>query len=369
MEKTTIVHAPSIVQGHAIAFFAFDIGYEVTLEHARHLLASQPAQPLSRKKQKPTYLQYTTPPQVVQWGRTEELQGQPGTIQITLYDFGAVSVAYRWPLQHGLPLTALPQASADIYLRTLENDARHQVLLFTEQIRPAITRPDFSTLVEDYYVFVVERLDHPLDAETLLGRYGDSLAQTLRLDTQLLSDEQQENALDQHISYYKNDLVVVDWNAAIIYDQDYEDALNILELLNVELLEARYIDAQLDRRIGNYERLRQQRTLAPMPLRTPYRKDIEALSDLRLDSALLSERVDNALKLIGDDYLARVHTAASQRFYLQEWDAAIARKLSIVSDLYQLLTDRINTAQGHALELIVIALILIEIVLGLIHLH
>jgi hypothetical protein len=33
--------------------------------------------------------------------------------------------------------------------------------------------------------------------------------------------------------------VCLDWNAALIVDADYEDTANVLELLNVELLEAR----------------------------------------------------------------------------------------------------------------------------------
>ena len=131
----------------------------------------------------------------------------------------------------------------------------------------------------------------------------------------------------------------------------------------------RYIDAQLDRRVGGYERLRQRRNEWPVPFRTPYRRDIEALAELRIESSLLSERVDNALKLIGDDYLARLHATASRRFYMQEWDAAISRKLNIVAELYQLLTDRVRTAQAQTLELVVIALIVIEILLAVVHIH
>ena len=355
----------TIAQGQALAMFAFDIGYEVALDHARQLLASTPAQPLSRKKPSPAYLQYTTAPEIVQWGEIAPLQGQPGTIQITLYDFGAVSILYRWPIQPQMPLDHLPALSANLYRRDMGSDARQQLRGFLEKIRPAITRPEVATLVEDYYVFVIERLAAPLSAHMLLDECGPALAQTLRLDTQPLSDEQQHEALSQHVSYYANDLVLIDWNAAVIYDQDYEDALNIFELLNVELLEARYIDAQLDRRVGDYERLRQRRNEWPVPFRTPYRRDIEALAELRIESSLLSERVDNALKLIGDDYLARLHATASRRFYMQEWDAAISRKLNIVAELYQLLTDRVGTAQGQTLELVVIALIVIEILLAI----
>ena len=90
----------------------------------------------------------------------------------------------------------------------------------------------------------------------------------------------------------------------------------------------------------------------------------EALAELRLESLVLNEKVDNALKLIGDLYLARVHALAAQRLYLQDWESAISRKLDIIASLYQLLTDRVRTTQSQTLELIIIALILAEILMA-----
>jgi len=357
-----------IASGQVMAFFAFDIGYEINLNTARELLPSAPRQPLTRKKQTPNYLQYPNPPQVVQWATTDTLLGIAGHITITLFDFGAISIMYRWALPSELPLADLPKLSQLLSQRNLEADARVQLQIIFERMTPAIIRPSIASLVEDYYIFVIERFTTALQAEQLLQQQG-ILAQVLRFETQPLSKEQQLEALSQHISYYEQDLVLVDWNAAIIYDQDFDDTLAILELINVELLEARYIDAQLDLSIKNYETLRYKRREWHLLLRAPYRKDIEDLAELRIESALLGERVDNALKLIGDDYLARVHTAATQRFYLQEWDAAISRKLNIMEDLYQLLTDRVHSAQGHVLELIVIFLIVLELITAIISLR
>ncbi len=361
-----------ILQGQLAVLFAFDIGYKVSLEQVSSLLPSMPVQPLSRKKQTPSYLlQYTPPPQVLDLGETGVLDilfDQPGQIQVKVFDFGAASIAYRWPLsayKQELQVQDLPQLSQKLYSQSLEADARTQIQILLKKIHPAVVRPELSALVEDYYVFILERLNQPLQTKDFLTQYRSTLAQILQFDTQRLSLEQQEEALSQTISYYENDLVLIDWNAAIIYDQDYGDTLNVLELLNLELLEARYIDAQLDRRIKEYEGLVQKRVEWPIPLRMPYRQAIEALAELRLESSLLAERVENALKLIGDVYLARIHSAATQQFYLQEWENSISRKLDIIANLYQVLIDRVNTAQSQTLELVIIALIVIEIVVGL----
>ena len=288
-----------------------------------------------------------------------------------MFDFGAVSITYRWNLaaKEAVPLAQLPQLSADLYGLNLEAHAKEQVEALMLKIESAIVRPRLADLVEDYYLFVLEKLDEPLTAEELIANHRAALAQTLRFEKQKLSRMQQDEALAQCISYFEQDATLVDWNAAVIYDPDYDDTANVLELLNVELLEARYIDRQLDKRIAEYGSLVRKRIEWPIPLRRPYRKSIEDLAELRVESALLAERVENALKLVGDLYLARLHSAAAKRFYLQEWETTISRKLEIVSDFYDLMNDRLHTAQSQALEVIIVILILVELILLFIGRH
>ena len=360
---------PTIQQGHVVALFAFDVGYEVDLGKIRELLTTTPVQPLSRKKQTPTYLQYSKPPQLLHLGATAELLTRPGSIQATIFDFGCVSIAYRWPIalpDEPLELARLPEISHDLYQRNLEAHARELIESLRQQMNPAVTRSVLSLMVEDYFSFVIEKLDQPLVEETLLAEHAGTLAQTLRFEKKTLSRELQVEALSQRLSYYADDLVLLDWNAAIIFDADYEDTLNVLELLNVELLEARYVDAQLDQKLEEYARLIRQPKEKAIPFRNPYGKAIQDLAELRIESALLSERVENALKLIGNQYLARLHDLAVQRFKLQEWEGQIKQKLDVASEFYQLLNDRVHTAQSYTLEWIVIILILVEVVMGFI---
>jgi hypothetical protein len=358
-----------IQQGQVAALFAFDIGYEVSLERLSAMIETTPIHPLSRKKRTPTYLQYTKPPQILSLGMATGHFAVAGNIQATIFDFGAVSISYRWPMGQGneITLEGLPQISHDLYSLNLEAHAKEQVETLIRKIEPAIFRPKLADLVEDYYLFIIEKLDPPMRAEELLAGYRGLLAQTLRFETADLSRSQQDEALSQALSYYETDLVLPDWNAAIIYDRDYEDTANVLELINVELLEARYIDRQLDVKISEYGATARKRIEWPIPLRTPYKQTIQDLADLRLESSLLSERVENALKLVGDLYLAKLHSAVAQRFSLHEWDQIISRKLEIISDFYQLLNDRVHTAQSQALELIIVILILVELALALRH--
>jgi len=361
--------SPRILKGQVLALFAFDIGFHISLNELDALPATSTLQPLTRRKPTPSYLQYSAPPRLLALGETEGLLSAPGRIQATIFDFGAISISYRWRLsgEDNLDWSALPELSYDLYRCSIELDARRQARQLIEQIRDAIVRPELSDLVEDYFLFICEEMKPTVRMEEFFRENRSDLAQILRFEKQPLSIEQQSEAVSHRLSYYEHDLVVVDWNSAIICDRDYDDAASVLELINVELLEARYIDAQLDRRVREFQTLVPRRARWFLPLINPYRPVIEELVQLRLESLMLSERVDNALKLIGDLYLARVHAAASARLYLPTWQAAIAGKLEIVEDLYQVLIDRVRTAQSHALELVVIALILVEIIMAFFH--
>lgn len=359
----------TIEQGHVIALFAFDVGYETDLAKVRELFRTTPVQPLSRKKQTPAYLQYSKPPQLLHLGATPELVTRPGHIQATFFDFGCVSIAYRWVIalpDEPLDFASLPALSNDLHQRNLEDHAGELIESLRQQMAPAITRPALSTMVEDYFLFVVEKMTEPASVSNLIAEHADVLAQTLRFERKPLSDELQTEVLRQRLTYHQDDLVLLDWNAAIIVDADYEDTVNVLELLNVELLEARYVDAQLDARLNEFEALIRRPKESAWPLRNPYKKSIQDLAELRIESALLSERVENALKLIGNLYLARLHDLAAERFKLQEWEKQIKQKLEVASEFYQLLNDRIHTAQSHTLEWIIIILILVEVVMALV---
>src|SRR5215510_11070224 len=357
----------TIVRGQLIALFAFDIGYEVSLEKLAALFSAAPVQRLSRKRQTPAHLQYSKSPVILDLQTTEKLLGQPGSLQATIFDFGAVSIAYRWPLgasDSGLALDELAAISSEIYRRNLEDQARREVNDLVERIRPAIDRPKVSALVEDYYLFVIEQLEPPLPAEALLTQHRKDLSQALAFEILPLSKWQQEETLSQRISYLESDLTIVDWNAAIVFDRDYEDTVHVLELLNVELLEARYIDGTLDQLVNAYAHLVRKPAAWPIPLRTPYQRTLQELTEWRIEATLLSERVGNSLKLIGDLYLSRIHSAASDKVHLPEWERIVSHKLQILDEFYERLDDRIRTAQSQTLELIVVLLIVLEVLLA-----
>src|SRR5262249_8465397 len=92
---------------------------------------------------------------------------------------------------------------------------------------------------------------------------------------------------------------------------------------------------------------------------------VRSVRELEIEATSLFERADNALKLIGDQYLSRVFDLASTRFHLRDWQQSIRRKLETVGDVYDLLTQQRGGQRMEVLEAVVIVLIALEIALAL----
>ena len=162
---------------------------------------------------------------------------------------------------------------------------------------------------------------------------------------------------------------MLDWAAGLVADRDCADTLQVIEFANVQLLEFRHIDDRLDDRLEGRlppdppERRRAGAAARPAGAPTPTRSG--SVRELEIEATSLFERTDNALKLIGDQYLSRVFGLASARFHLDDWQQSIRRKLDTVGDVYDLLVQQAGGPRMEALEIIVVLLIALEIVLAL----
>ena len=110
---------------------------------------------------------------------------------------------------------------------------------------PALRRPSATTVEEDYLIAGVQAFDaRPTGAE-LLTRVD--LVPLLSGEQRPLSDGARHDLLRQRFSYYTDDLVVLTWDRAFIYEpRGDSDVLDVLEVANAQLLEMRYYDELLD---------------------------------------------------------------------------------------------------------------------------
>ncbi|HLH32167.1 MAG TPA: hypothetical protein VKY31_13270, partial [Terriglobia bacterium] len=282
-------------------------------------------------------------------------------VDLIVYDFGAVSVVYRITVSgDSSDLLALSEALYEN--QPLLDDSRRRVEDLMKVMEGVVSKPNISGFVEDYVIFQIDGFTEPITTGDLITQYPQHLAQILRAEHRELSADEVMDAVSHRISFGKDDIVFIDWNAALVVDKESEDILTILEFANVELLEMRFLDQRLDEALGlAYDRL-SRRSQRWFPSRSNP-SDLRDVSQWQVDSAILFEGVNNSLKLLGDQYLARVYRLTAQRFHLTEWDASILRKLETLESIYQKISDQVVSWRMEVLEWIIIVLIAISIVL------
>lgn len=356
----------SVAKGVCHSIFVYDIAWSIDLDAAeRSITADTQRETIRHRRKAPRYFEYRPAPlrigpqaAPVQIAADLTVQAQ---IELVLYDFGAVSVIYRIPL--GGDLSDPLRLSELLYENDqLMADSRRRVDELVEMVGRALSTARISSFVEDYVIFEVQAFDGPVEVHELTAKHGQHLAQVLRAEPRQLSDDEVTDALSHRISYGDGDLVIVDWNAALVIDSEADDVLTVLEFANVELLEMRFLDQRLDDALTqSYERLTRHSRVWFGLKSDP--SDLRDISQWQVDSALLFEGVNNALKLLGDQYLARLYRLAAERFHLSDWDASILRKLDTLERIYQKLSDRVATRRMEVLEWIIIVLITVSIVL------
>ncbi len=356
-----------ITDGVCHVLYTFDVGLSIDLKECeRRVTALKQREMVKHKKRAPMAFQgHDSPPLRI----TQECEPVPvgarstlGVLDLIIHDFGAVTVSFSIEIKG--PLMDLLALGQQLYEHEeLRRASRHQVGQLIDAIRPAVTKLGLANEVEDYVIYEVRSIEPVLSAGEFIARHRQVLAQLLRAEVAGLSESEVEDALTCTMSF-ADDLAVIDWNAAFLLDREADDVRTVLELVNSELLEMRYLDTQLDDALErSYEILLLQRERQRWRLSRRVAGDLRQIARHQVDSAVLFERISNALKLIGDQYLARVYHRASQRFHLHDWDAAIQRKLQTLESIYQKMTDRVSTRRMELLEWIIIVLIAVSLLL------
>jgi hypothetical protein len=361
----------SILQrGLCYVLFAYDAARSIDLDAAeRRIHEATQRQTIQHKRRAPSYLEYQPPPlrlsQEIQPIKIGEYTSHR-MVDLVLYDFGAVSVIYSIPIEG--PFAALLALSEDLYdNEILLTESRMRVEQIIGALGDAAINVHSASLVEDYVIFRITALEPSTSPAAFCANHAPDIARILRAERQRLSVEEVEDALSARTSFGTDDLTIIDWNAALLVDREGDDVQAVLEFANVELLEMRYLDQKLDRALFEaYETLSKRSWSLPKFLGY-YSTDLRRVAELQVDNALLFEGVNNTLKLVGDQYLARVYRLVNRRLHLADWDSSIIRKLQTLESIYEKIADQAATRRLEILEWVIIFLIAFSILLEFIH--
>src|SRR5262249_45319248 len=148
-----------------------------------------------------------------------------------------------------------------------------------------------------------------------------------------------------------------------------EETLQVIEFSNLQLLEYRYIDSRLEEILATAHRHVQSLGGSWQPPWRMFHGPLRELGELKVDANEIFERTVNVLKLVGDQYLARVYRQLAERFHLKDWEQSIHRKLEVIEGVYKTLAEQAATARSELLEVMVVVLIVIEVVLAFVRAH
>jgi hypothetical protein len=361
------IASESMVQnGTCFVTFAYDAARSINLELAeRRVHEATQRQTMPHKRRAPSYFEYQPPPLRVSQD-TEPVRVSrfvaSATVDLLVYDFGAVTATYSFPING--PFSDLLQLSEGLYdNEILLSDSRLRVSHLLQVIGNAANQASVAPVVEDYVVFHIESFAQPFNASRFCLEQGRQIAQVLRAERQVLSDQEVEDAISPRISFGIEDLTIVDWNAALLVDREGEDVRAVLDFANVELLEMRYLDQRLDRALDQAYDALSRPSLNLLRVFGYYSAALRRVAELQVDNAILFEGVNNTLKLLGDQFLARVYRLVNKRFHLEEWDASILRKLQTLESIYEKISDQAANRRMEILEWVIIILIAASIAL------
>ena len=356
--------------GEVVYIYAFDVAYEMTRQPVRELLGQPVAQfVVDASKRSPRQLFFYRP-QMVRLPPLERI-GPHGPMRvervIKLLPVGAISISVRVPFEvaqvedlvgyHDLQFS---NGSLSDEVRRLAEEVRSE--LASHYVRPVSQLAD----EEAYTVFcfaspLLTEEGTTVGAETWWRANRRAVASLLTQEPDVyhLSKQEADESTGRFLSYYERDLVVIDWDAALIIDepQNFEETLYVMELANLQLAELEAYDRILDDSLD-----RAYRDLSTRPTRGRAAV-LRELREIRIDLARFSDELSNITKFFGDWHLARIYENISARFHLGDWHRTIDKKQQTLDDLYELLNHDHTNRWMLILEVTIVLLFVIDLVI------
>jgi hypothetical protein len=356
----------SQLRGTLWALLLYDVSEEIRLDTARELLgAAPPERGPEFRRPAPEYVRFAHPPLVYSAGEVRLQTGEVWGAVIKLYKYGVIGVGLELPLgcawDEVVHLSSRWIGSVDIERHAMEV-ARSEI----DRIGRALVKPYANWTMEDYYAVHVRSAlgadGNELSASELLAQYGGRIAQIVRGESIRLSDSEIAGILGEWLSYYPNDLLLVAWMAAFVYDTPEGAApiLQLLEYANTQLLEFRHYDDLLTNVLSDvYSKLERRRGALG---RWRIGREAEKLNRIRLEVIELTERVDNSIKFLSDMFYARAYRLAARKIGVPDYRELVDEKLKTAADLYESMVGEFHQARTFVLELMVVAILIIELV-------
>jgi hypothetical protein len=350
------------MKAEVVYLFAFDVAGEIATGRIQSILSEKPLPFEVRTdhtypRDVPLYKPLAVEPTL-----TASLNGQPLRALVRVYDIGAITVALRVA-----PVVGSLQELAAFHNprledgSTLDQVARRLCTEVRASLQDLLIHPVPSSEPEAYTAFCLTELESVQDANAWLSEHRREVAGLLaETAPDRLSEAQVGEVLRLQRSFETTDLVVIDWDAALVIDLGgyVEDVLYVLELANLQLEEFRAMDRALDGYLNRaYDDL-ERRPFSLFGITSPV---LRVLRQYRVDLTKLADEVTHITKFFGDWHLARVYLAARERFYLDQWRSSVERRLGQLDQLYGVVQSEVYGQRMFWLELLIVIFFAIDL--------
>ncbi len=347
-----------VIKGSILSYRIYDVASEIELNKI-----SKTRVEISRKFGK--RLLYFKNPPIILFLQETKFENLNVNVFAKFYEFGAISIILKIIIDN-MEIKDVFR----IFREVLESDkiddlSKHYLNSVFEQYKVYFKKPSIYEDYEDYSIVYVEAFNRKLKAEQILEEVD--IAKLLLGERYNLSDQTQNNLLRNRFSYSDEDLVVLNWDSAFIYEPDgIMDIPDLIEFANVQLLELRYYDSYLDSVLEEtYSAIESFKGSI-----FEYRKYHWILKRLLLlynEITEAKERILNSLKIIEDSYFARVYSKILEILGAYSWQRSIDSKEITLFEIYNFLSNQVSNRRLEFVEIVIVLLIFIEIVIFVIH--
>jgi hypothetical protein len=358
--------AESLLRGSVLVLLQFDVCEAIRLDQLRELIRARAVEHSRPRHPAPENIRYQSPPVVVPLEPLVLESGERLQGEMKYYDYGVVSVVFELAFAGGWD-KLIQLASRWVWEVDFAAQATAIVRASLERAAPALIKPYKEWLSEDYLIFHVREITSSeitgaLSVAELIERHGAQIAQVVRGDQGELATSECNEVLQSRISYYANDLSIIGWNAAFLYDSTSgaETAIQLLEYANSQLLTFRHYDNLLTGELDRVYKLLDERT--GLFARWRLARSATRLHTVLLDVAELTERADNAIKFLSDMFSARLYKLAALKVGVPDYKELVTRKVRTAEELYRFMVDQFNQSRAFFLEVTVVIILVIELV-------
>lgn len=354
----------TIKKGKILIYRVFDLGPEIDLEKVEAVFNENLKEKFRIDRKHNSSLIISKSPTSIYLGKVPiTVLGEvfEASLICKVWHFGTASLSFQ------IPITDTHWSRLEEYAAYLDSTheideiAKKKVKEFQVHIKDALPELNQWETYEDYITFFVEEFSDKDFKVSELANRVDIPKLLLAEKRGDLAPRLRNHILENSYQYFEDDLVVVDWNSALIVEPSGSmDVALIIEFALNQLLEMRYYDEVLDQKLAQlYSSVVGKKKGL---LSNEYSKLAEEAGQMYLEISEIFENIENSFKTVGDFYLATIFRNATKRFKLDDWTRSINEKLSNLAEVSKLLHSEVNESRNQSLEIIIIVLIAIELI-------